>query len=48
LLRSKSGPDPSYPSYPIRRSRETQQYLGELETPMKAVLGDLGMLKQAQ
>jgi putative tricarboxylic transport membrane protein len=32
----------------FRRSGETQHYLGELETPLKAVLGDLGMLKQAQ
>ena len=32
----------------FRKSRETQQYLGELEGPLKAVLADLGMLKAAQ
>jgi len=29
----------------FRMSRETQKYLTELEIPLKAVLGDLGMLK---
>lgn len=31
----------------FRKSRETREYLGELEEPLKAVLGDLGMLKTA-
>jgi hypothetical protein len=31
----------------FRKSRETRAYLGELEEPLKAVLGDLGMLKTA-
>jgi len=30
----------------FRRSRETRRYLSELETPIRSVLGDLGMLKQ--
>jgi putative tricarboxylic transport membrane protein len=32
----------------FRKSGETQAYLGELEGPLKAVLGDMGMLKAAQ
>jgi putative tricarboxylic transport membrane protein len=32
----------------FRKSRESEQYLAELEAPLKAVLGDLGMLKPAQ